>query len=258
MKRLSLTLASVLVVVGTSRAQVLFNPNTGYTQNFDSLASPPPGTHTWSNNSTLTGWYAADQNGLITQYYANDGSSAVGGLYSYGNSGDRALGSQASNSTGEMYWGAQFTNNHPAWVLTSFTASYRFEQWRDASEDQSTTFFEYSMDATSIDDAGATWVPVPAGDLVSIQNSNSGALDGNNVFKNLTVAVNGINWAPGTSLWIRWVDPNDPGSDHGLAIDDFSLAAVPEPTTMALVGLGMGAIGLVTRRLQRKRLNLAA
>jgi len=65
--------------------------------------------------------------------------------------------------------------------------------------------------------------------------------------------VTGINWAPGTSLWLRWRDPNDPGSDHGMAIDNFSFSAVPEPTTFALVGLGMGAAGLVSRRLRRKK-----
>jgi hypothetical protein len=41
---------------------------------------------------------------------------------------------------------------------------------------------------------------------------------------------------------------NNPNNDHGLAIDDviFSAAAVPEPSTYAL--LGIGALALWFRR----------
>jgi hypothetical protein len=250
-----LALVVALTVSATASAQVLFNPNVGYTQDFDSLGAPPPASLPWTNNTTLTGWYAADGGGAVTTYFLDNGSSAAGGLFSYGTGANRALGSQASNATGQMYWGAQFTNAHPLWVLTSITLTYDVEQWRDASEDPSTHMFEYSLDATSIDDGLATWVAVPLGDLVSIHTNNAGALDGNDPVNQYTVmfTVNGISWAPGSSLWIRWVDPNDPGSDHGMAIDNFSLSAVPEPTTFALVGLGMGAAGLVSLRSRRKK-----
>ena len=46
----------------------------------------------------------------------------------------------------------------------------------------------------------------------------------------LTVTVNS-----GQEIWLRWQDPDDTGSDHGLAIDDFSVTAsnggaTPTPT----------------------------
>lgn len=246
--------ALAIFIVAPASAQIPYIGGTTLTENFNTLASPPPALNPWTNNVTLPGWYAADGGGAVTQYHANNGSSASGNLYSYGADGDpdRALGSAASNATGAIYFGVALQNAHPTWVLTSFTASYFMEQWRDASEDDWFTFFEYRMNATGIDDPGA-WTPVPAGDLWSILSDNSGALNGNVVNAPITVTVNGLNWLPGDTLWLRWRDPNDPGSDHGLAIDDFSFSAVPEPTTMALVGLGMGAAGLVTRRLRRKK-----
>jgi hypothetical protein len=259
MKWTGFALALALLLGSTAGAQINFNPNTVYTQDFDSLGGPPPGTVAWANNVTLLGWFAADGGGVVAVYHRSNGSSATGGLYSYGPNPngvlDRALGSQASNATGEITWGVQFVNAHPTWVLTSFTVSYDVEQWRDASEDDTTTYFEYSLNAVSVDDPLATWNPAPFADLNSIHSNNSGALDGNAAANryNVVLPVTGINWAPGTSLWLRWRDPNDPGSDHGMAIDNFSFSAVPEPTTFALVGLGMGAAGLVSRRLRRKK-----
>jgi hypothetical protein len=53
-------------------------------------------------------------------------------------------------------------------------------------------------------------------------------------------------------LWVRWIERNDVGNDHGLAIDDFSLsaavAAVPEPQSWALMLGGLAALGFIARR----------
>ena len=41
-------------------------------------------------------------------------------------------------------------------------------------------------------------------------------------------------------IFLRWLDIDDSGNDHGLGVDDFSItfsAAVPEPTAVALGGL---------------------
>jgi hypothetical protein len=54
-------------------------------------------------------------------------------------------------------------------------------------------------------------------------------------------------------LWLRWGDINDPGNDDGLAIDNFSFstptaAPLPEPQTLAMLGLGMAALFGFSRR----------
>ena len=51
--------------------------------------------------------------------------------------------------------------------------------------------------------------------------------DGNfadNRTENIGGTLNGFGWAPGSTLWVRWVEKNDVGNDHGLAIDDLSIA----------------------------------
>src|SRR4051794_23526684 len=93
-------------------AQVLFSSGT-YSQNFDSLAAS--GTaNTWTDNSTLLGWYASKTSGgaSVSAYRASTGSDTAGALYSFGASAatDRALGSLASGnaSVGNLAYGIRF------------------------------------------------------------------------------------------------------------------------------------------------------
>ena len=59
-----------------------------------------------------------------------------------------------------------------------------------------------------------------------------------------------MGWAAGDTLWVRWIERNDAGNDHGLAVDDLSLSvsAVPEPGALALMLAGLAAVGFVARR----------
>ena len=61
--------------------------------------------------------------------------------------------------------------------------------------------------------------------------------------------ISGASWAGGAALTIRWSDLDDAGSDGLYALDNFSMTAVPEPSTFTL--LGVGAIGLLARRFRR-------
>jgi hypothetical protein len=247
-----------VVTSGALTAQVLYVGGTTYSQNFDTLANTPINSNiTWTDNVTLLGWYEQKSNNPDT-YRAGNGSHNAGHLWSYGADGstDRALGSLASGSTNEVFFGLRLKNNHPTWTLTSFTVSFTMEQWRSGKTTAETTFFEYKLTSTPETDIDGTgYTGVSAGDLVAVNLTGSGAIDGN-LAANQTAhnfTVTGINWAPGSELWLRWRDPNDAGNDHGMAIDDFSFSAVPEPTTLALVGVGMVTTGLITRRLRRKK-----
>jgi hypothetical protein len=58
---------------------------------------------------------------------------------------------------------------------------------------------------------------------------------------------------PGQEIFLRWLDIDDSGNDHGLAVDDFSVRfsiAVPEPATATLAGLS--ALGLFFWRRNRR------
>jgi hypothetical protein len=51
--------------------------------------------------------------------------------------------------------------------------------------------------------------------------------------------ISNITWNPGENLWVRWVERNDSGNDHGLAIDNVNFTAVPAPGVIALAGTGL-------------------
>jgi hypothetical protein len=74
-----------------------------------------------------------------------------------------------------------------------------------------------------------------------------GNLTANQASRSATITTfkgSALVWNPGETLYFRWQDANEAGNDAGLAIDNFSLTAfssVPEPSSMALAGIVLGA-----------------
>jgi hypothetical protein len=154
-------------------------------------------------------------------------------------------------------YGARFTNNTGV-TLDNFTLSFTGEQWRDGGNSvsgsvaQSVTF-GWKVGAANIQDTGFTAAAL--GFTSPIFGATTGAaLDGNAAANRVAVGpvtVSGLNWAPGTDLWIRWEDIDHSGNDHGLGIDDLSFSAdVPEP--MGLGVLAVGALALAGRGRRRR------
>lgn len=222
-----------------------------YLQNFDTLpATGTAGTtFTWTDNSTLPGWYAAlgTTSAPATIGRISDGSINSGSVYSFGvlSDADRALGSIGSGSTGPtggpqgIYYGMQLVNNTGV-TLGSFTISYTGEEWRATGTAslnttvQNTLSFAYSTTAASIYDTGynsATSLDfkAPAAGSPPGYTALDAAVNGNtatyqSAVSNTVTILGG--WAPGASLWVRWLDINDPGNDQGLALDNLSFSAV--------------------------------
>ncbi|MES2920253.1 MAG: endonuclease [Verrucomicrobiota bacterium] len=198
-----------------------------YTQNFDPL--PATGTPEWADNSTLPGWYA--QRTLAgTTLVAGTGSSATGGLYSFGTTAaDRALGSVGSGTPGSFAWGVTFRNS-TATTVTLTTLSYAGEQWRYGGTSASQlASFSYQTGPAAVtaltpgSDVG--WTAVSALDFASpVISGTAGALDGNAAAnRSLRTTALNLQLAPGAWITFRWRDIDHAGSDHGLAIDDFRL-----------------------------------
>jgi autotransporter-associated beta strand protein len=190
----------------------------------------------------LNGWYASTFKGKGTaidpiKFYTTDGSDvmgSIGALGSFGLTGDfdRALGS-LSNTGGEIRFGAKFVNDSDT-AYSSFTINYDVEQWtRESTTIDFLNRLEYSVGATNLNTGnftvigptdqlqrGGTWNGVVAGGPNTVLNGNEAA---NHVHKTFT--INGINWAPGQSLVLRWNDVNDAGTEAALAIDNFSFLA---------------------------------
>ena len=106
---------------------------------------------------------------------------------------------------------------------------------------------DYSVTATTADwFSTATFTPVRSLDFTSPVASDvnasgtpvNGNIDG--LVQGITETVNGIVWAPGAELWLRWGDPQiASAADDGLAIDNvFFSAAVPEPASLYLAAVG--------------------
>lgn len=254
-------LAALFVAGGvlTLPAQVVFTGTGSYSQDFNTLVNS--GSATWTDNSTLSAWYA-QRTGNGTQIVANAGSSNIGNLYSYGTGtdADRALGSLGSGNAaaGSFAWGLQIQNNSGG-VLSINSLSFTGEQWRNSTAAAQTVTFWYQVSSTAITSltpgSNTGWTAFTALDFTSpvTLGSSPSALDGNlpaNQAARSTSAL-GVTLAQGEYLMFRWSDPDHSGGDHGLAIDDFSVTVVPEPATATALLGGLGAMLWVIRRRRR-------
>lgn len=268
---LRLTLGGLALCAGflASSAQAAVTlTGSPYSQDFDSLIAT--GTNQpWANDSTLAGWSLFNQTAggtAITTYNAGNGGSNTGAFYSFGTTDatERALGGTAS---GGAYFGSPASGAVAGWIavaftnglsaaIDSFTVTYDGEQWRNGGNtSQQTMVLEYGFGATF--GAVTTWTAPGAGfNFVSpIATSTAAALDGNdpaNRAAGLGGTVSSLTWDPGDTLWIRWIENNDTGNDHGMGVDNFQLTytLVPEPGAMALGAFG--AAGLLALALRRR------
>ena len=269
MKSLALSLALVSLANTAAIGAVAYTTyGATVSQNFDTLAST--GTNVaWANDTTLTGWHLFRQPAAapvaITNIDSGTGSSNTGKFYSFGpaSNSDRALGGVAS---GGSYFGSPTAGNVAGWIAVSLTNNtaitldtvligFDGEQWRDggaATPAAQTMVLQYGVGATF--GAVTTW-STPGGAFnfsspVFTNTTTGAAVNGNGagLTTGLGGTLTGVAWNAGDTLWIRWVDNNDAGNDHGLAIDNFKFAAVPEPSTSLLGLLAAAYIPLRRRR----------
>ncbi len=253
MNKWMMAIAALGGSVGTTTyGAVLINAiNVAVTQNFDTLGSAA------TNNTALpVGWaFAETGSSADVTYRGGSGSSATGDTWSFGaTSGERAFGTIQSNTLVAAI-GAAFTNNAGV-AITSLNIQYDGETWRHGNTLRGYAdelHFEYSTNATSLTDG--TWTSVSALNFVGVApvaTDAAGARDGNANAKSISGTISSLSIANGATFWIRWIDVNMPSvegssADDGLAIDNFSLTAVPEPGV-----LGLACAGLLTLRRKRR------
>ena len=121
------------------------------------------------------------------------------------------------------------------------------EQWRSGSTTPQTVTFSYQVSPGDITDLIAgTWTTFGALSFTSPTNTNGGALDGNlaanQVVFNSTINV---NIPSGSEIMLRWADPDDPGNDQGMAIDNLSvLLLAPSAAGISVSGRAMTGGGM--------------
>jgi PEP-CTERM putative exosortase interaction domain len=264
----SLTAAgAALILLASAPRPALAQINIGgsnplvHTENFDTLASGPLVTDfSFVDNVTLPGVYTTR-----TTYRASSGAEGTAVLYSYGassgpNMGDRALGGISPSQNTDIVYGFRFVNTGST-PLTSFQVSYNGEFWRRGTTLTIPDVLEFGY---QVFDAGTGSITDPDYTRVSeldfvVISSGPPGNNGNTPFSTTSInngAGTSISVAPGQEIWIRWYDFNSTAlTDHGLAVDDFSITftttAIPEPGTfilMAAGAVGSGALALGRRR----------
>ena len=263
----SIGLIATLSLAGaTASADYSVGPSLTVTEDFNGLIST--GTTTYGPNVgdqvaiAGTGFAGSKVAGNATTNLAlraDAGTSNAGSLYSYGatSSTERALGTLASGSVTPAF-GAVIVNNS-GFDLVSFALTVDREQWRSSTSSVNTITFAYGVSGGAITAANfltsTALTNLATFDLVGAAPvTTNGALDGNANAITLVGTIP-VSLAQGQSLFIRWTDVDNTGSDAGLAIDNLRLVgvvrAVPEPGSLALLGLGLGAA--VALRVRRRR-----
>lgn len=245
--QLPVKLASILILIALLAAPgvgwgqfSVTTDNTNYSQDFNSLTNG-----TWTDNVTLTGWYArTDATASITAYGANTGTTTTAGLYAFGVAGtnpltDRALGYSPSNAytgssgVGKGYIGWRLLNNTGS-TIASITVTWTGEQWRrnDNSSAQSLVL-TYQTGTTVTNLTGGSWTLAESTFTSPITGTGGAALDGNaaanrvsGISKTIQVTI-----PDGEEIMLRWEDLNDSGNDHFLAIDDVTVNATLQAST---------------------------
>lgn len=237
--KIALTIALVAGMSAVAHAQISYTGGT-YSENFDSMGA--------TGITAPTGWFTGVGTGaaVIGNTVApGAGSSSTGNNYNFGVAGtnpvgERALGSLASSST-QRDTELHITNS-TGFDITQFTLSYDGEQWRLGGTTGVANTLTLQISLTGL---AASWSNLgSAFDFTSpIASGAASALDGNAAANR--VAGIGGTYTPstpiinGSTFFLRWADPDDAGSDHGIALDNFTFSAVPEPSVYVLLGVGL-------------------
>ncbi len=223
-----------------------------YTENFDTLSN----TAGLTTANLTNGWLQAETGGGARDnelYAVGAGAANTGDTYSFGAAGstERALGGLRSGTLIPVF-GVQFVNNTGV-IITDLDITYVGEMWRLGTAARTDRLdFQYSLDAISL--AEGIWTDVAALDFSSPDTVTVGAKDGNFAAARtvVTSSIGGLAVANGAVVSIRWTDLDASGADDGLAVDEFRLTAIPEPSTYALL-FGVVTLGLVIVRRRCRR-----
>lgn len=218
--------------VNTALFNVLGAMDTYYTQDFDGMASVYGSS---SSFSTLpAGWYGYEEGGNADQTYnISYGEYGGGNLYSYGDSAstERAFGSIGSGSVYLSHRGVAYINTTTD-VIENVEVNFTGEMWRQGRPGRTTgpdtLHFSYAVNAMNIEQGAYQdydllnfFSPVVDGVLNTPMNGNDPANK-----TNVSGVIGNLNLQPMDTLWLRWTDFNSASYDDGLAIDDFSIAAI--------------------------------
>jgi hypothetical protein len=200
--------------------------------------------------STMSGWYGGAA--TLIRVGATAGGQTTGGDISFGasngvNQANRALGLLATSTTGGTTFGLELVNDTGS-SISAINLSFVGEMWRNGVA--KTNAFGYAI--TSLTNGLPAAATALGAFSFTPNNTGSFAVDGTAAINQTNINLNAVaisNWGPDQALWLTWQIASSTGGGQGLAIDNLSFSAVPEPSTVALVGLGV--LGMLSFRRRR-------
>jgi hypothetical protein len=247
----TIILWAIILMAFFAKSQTLVNKiGVSVTENFNSLTSSNTITP-WVQNSTLQNWYAYEMDPYFKaiDFSADSGTGTGGRLYSYGRAqrSDRALGSLCSSGNDSIVFAWRLKNTTGVKV-DSIKISFTGEQWRRTSgtvANKLLFFYKKGSYFSKIDSAsirnltgnGFTYfqnldfLSPQTGSITSFLNGNDAA---NSKFLSQTIAV---TIADGEEIILLWLDDDEAGNDHGLAIDNISVTFLINPHMAPLTSI---------------------
>lgn len=213
-----------LLFLLTALCQAQVNITTGsYDQDFGTA-----NITSWTNNSTYPGWYISGTFQGNTNLSASANSYNSGGFYAYNCGGDSKIGSRASGSASNLYYGVVL-RNMTGQAIRSIRVAYTGYQMSLATNGNNinTIAFDYVVSTTAPAITAGGGTGVTALNFQQLQNSS-------------TSGGNQLNWYPCTQsralsscipvtiannsyVMLRWRDVDDSGNDHHMAIDNIQV-----------------------------------
>jgi len=262
---------SVVLLAGGANADVSINSvSYVYTQDFNSLTVQDAGTFSWTDNSTLNGWYRrsnvnnSDQtpDPELVDYAVKGSNVGAAGFYNVSTAGnaDRALGFRINGTPEGLKKGSLgvIFDNNTGTTLTGFDLSYTGEQWYKSVNDTTLEFQWRVVDSfadinNDIDRAQSGWSAEGSPLAWFVAGSANGWANGMSNSTNISGSVTGMSLAPGQKLVMRWRIPETGEGKAGLMIDDVTVSnfiAIPEPTTLSLIAVS-GLSAMFVRRMKK-------
>ena len=213
--KIALTIALAAEMTGAAQAQISLT-GSSYSQDANGFLG--------TNVTIPTGWAYAFT-GTSTFNGIGTGTSATGGAWSYGTGGDNSFGALRSATPGSITISVNFTNNTGS-TLTDLVIAFNYEQWRYANTSG------WDLSGTGGLAGNST---VNAADFSGISSGTSGTPTSTPIL----LTLSGLFIANGANFGLSWLTTDLTGADNGVALDDFSLNVIPEPSVYMLLGVGI-------------------